>query len=143
MQKTYFPKKEDFPQKWLLVDVRDKILGRAATKIASILRGKHKRVFTPGLDLGDNVIVINAAHVRVSGRKRSQKAYRRYSGYQGGQKEVSLAAMLDKKPATVLKLAIQRMLPGGPLGRKLIGKLKVYPGEVHPHAGQKPEIFQV
>jgi len=143
MQKTYFPKKEDFLQKWLLVDLEGKILGRAATKIAAILRGKHKSCFTPGVDLGDNVVVINAAKVKVTGRKLSQKVYRRYSGYQGGQKEVSLENMLDKKPATVVKLAIQRMLPGGPLGSKLIKKLKVYPGESHPHAGQKPEILKI
>ncbi|MEW6075206.1 MAG: 50S ribosomal protein L13 [Candidatus Omnitrophota bacterium] len=143
MQKTYFPKKGDFLQKWLLVDLQGRILGRAATKIAAILRGKHKSLFTPGIDLGDNVIVINAAKVKFTGRKLSQKVYRRYSGYQGGQKEVRLENMLDKKPATVVKLAIQRMLPGGPLGRKLIKKLKVYPGESHPHAGQKPEILKI
>ncbi|RJO64060.1 MAG: 50S ribosomal protein L13 [Candidatus Omnitrophota bacterium] len=143
MQKTYFPKKEDFLQKWLLVDVEGKILGRAASKIAAILRGKHKRLFTPGLDLGDNVIVINAAKIKVTGSKASQKVYLRYSGYQGGQKEVSFTNMRDKKPATVVRLAIQRMLPGGPLGRKLIKKLKVYPGQSHPHAGQKPEVLKV
>lgn len=143
MNKTYIPKKEDIKRKWYLVDARDKILGRLASKIAVILRGKHKAIFTPHIDTGDGVIVINAAKIKVSGRKLKQKIYRRYSGYPAGLKEVTLDEMLKRKPATVIKLAVSRMLAGGPLGRSLIKKLRVYPDTKHPHQAQNPVLLEV
>lgn len=141
--KTYVAKKEEIKRRWYLVDARNKILGRMAAKIAAILRGKHKAIFTPHLDTGDGVIVINASLLKVTGRKLKEKVYRRYSGYPGGLREVPLEIMLEKKPATVVKLAVQRMLPGGPLGRDLIKKLKVYADDKHPHVGQKPIVLEV
>lgn len=143
MNKTYVAKKEDIKRQWYLVDATDKILGRLATKVAVILRGKHKPIFTPHLDTGDGVIVINAAKIKVTGRKLKQKVYRRYSGYPGGLKEVPLGEMLKKKPQTVVSLAINRMLPRGPLGRKLIKKLKVYADDKHPHKAQNPVLLEV
>jgi large subunit ribosomal protein L13 len=138
MNKTYLAKKEEIKREWYLVDAKDKILGRVATKVAALLRGKHKPIFTPSVDTGDAVIVINAAKVRVTGRKLKQKVYRRFSGYPGGLREVTLANMLKNKPETVMKLAVQRMLPSGPLGRVIIKKLKVYADDKHPHLAQKP-----
>jgi len=143
MRKTYTPKKSEITRSWYIVDASDKILGRLAAKVASVLRGKHKAIFTPHLDTGDGVIVINASKIRVSGRKPAQKVYRRFSGYPGGLREVTLQTMLAKKPATVIKLAVQRMLPQGPLARDIIKKLKVYVDEKHPHAGQKPIPLEV
>ncbi|MDP2937838.1 MAG: 50S ribosomal protein L13 [Candidatus Omnitrophota bacterium] len=143
MNKTYVAKKEDIKRQWYLVDAKDKVLGRLAAKVAAILRGKHKPIFTPHLDTGDGVIVINAAKIKVTGRKLKQKVYRRYSGYQGGLKEVFLETMLKRKPATVIKLAVRRMLPGGPLGRDVLKKLKVYVDDKHPHKSQNPVILEV
>jgi large subunit ribosomal protein L13 len=114
------------------VDADGKILGRLAAKIAAILRGKHKPIFTPYLDTGDYVIVINASKIRVTGRKLKEKVYRRYSGYPGGLREVRLETLLAKKPATVIQLAVGRMLPAGHLGKKMLKKLKVYAGDKHP-----------
>lgn len=143
MNKTYIAKKEEVRRQWYLVDARDKILGRLASKVAVYLRGKHKPIFTPSLDTGDGVIVINAAKIKVTGRKLKEKVYRRYSGYPGGLKEVSLDTMLAKRPATVIKLAVSRMLPGGPLGRDMIKKLKVYADDKHPHTAQNPKILEI
>jgi len=143
MQKTYVAKKEDIKRQWYLVDAKGKILGRLASKIAVILRGKHKVIFTPYLDTGDGVIVINAAKIRVTGRKLKQKVYRRYSGYPNGLKEITLETMLDKNPTTVIRLAVQRMLPGGPLGRDILKKLKVYADDKHPHLPQNPQSLEV
>lgn len=143
MNKTYVAKKEDIKRQWYLVDAKDKILGRLASKVAVVLRGKHKPIFTPHLDTGDGVIVINAAKIKVTGRKLKQKVYRRYSGYPGGLKEVPLEVMLEKNPANVLKLAVKRMLPSGPLGRDILKKLKVYADEKHPHSAQSPKILEI
>jgi large subunit ribosomal protein L13 len=132
MKKTYEAKKKDIVRQWYLFDAKDKILGRLATRVAMVLRGKHKPMFTPSVDTGDNVIVINASKVRVTGRKMKQKVYRRYSGYPGGLREVTLENMFSDKPSTVIRLAVRRMLPGGPLGRDLIKKLKIYEGDSHP-----------
>lgn len=143
MKKTYVAKKEDIKRKWFIIDAKDKILGRLASKTAAVLRGKHKPIFTPFLDTGDGVIVINAAQIKVTGRKMAQKVYRRYSGYPGGLKEVTLANMLAKRPATVIRLAVKRMLPGGPLGRDVIKKLKVYAGQDYPHKAQNPQILEI
>ncbi|MDI6758872.1 MAG: 50S ribosomal protein L13 [Candidatus Omnitrophota bacterium] len=138
MNRTYVAKKADVKRQWYLVDAKDKVLGRLASKVVSILRGKHKVIFTPHLDTGDGVIVINASKIKVTGRKLKQKVYRRFSGYPGGLREVSLENMLDKKPVTVIRLAVQRMLPGGPLGRDMIKKLKVYADDKHQHKAQNP-----
>lgn len=143
MIKTYEPKRKDIKREWYLVDAKDKILGRLAAKIAAILRGKHKAVFTSHIDTGDGVIVINAAKIKVTGRKLKQKVYRRFSGYPGGLREIPMGTMLKNKPATVVTLAVKRMLPQGPLARKLIKKLKVYAGEKHPHVGQSPIPLEV
>ena len=128
---------------WYLVDAKDKILGRLAAKVATLLRGKHKPIFTPHMDTGDGVIVINAAKIKVTGRKLKQKVYRRYSGYQGGLREVTLETMLSRKPEMVIRLAVRRMLPGGPLGRDTLKKLKVYTDDKHPHKSQNAVILEV
>ncbi len=143
MKRTYSAKKEDVKRQWFLVDAQGKILGRMAAKIASILRGKHKPIFTPHIDTGDCVAVINASKIRVTGRKLKQKVYRRYSGYPGGLREIVLEDLLAKKPEAVIMLAVQRMLPGGPLGRDMIKKLKVYAGPEHELTGLKPVILEV
>ena len=143
MNKTYIPKREKLKKAWYLVDAKDKILGRLATRVAKILRGKHKPDFSPHLDTGDGVIVINASKIRVTGRKLKQKIYRRYSGYPGGLKEVPLANLLRQKPELVFKLAVKRMLPKGSLGRRIFKKLKVYSDEQHPHNSQNPRALKV
>lgn len=143
MKKTYCAKKEEIKRAWYLVDAKDKILGRLASKVAVLLRGKHKVIFTPHIDTGDNVIVINAAKIRVTGRKLKEKVYRRYSGYPGGLREVRLENMLSKRPVTVIRLAVRRMLPGGHLGTAIFKKLKIYAGESHPHKGQSPVPLEV
>jgi large subunit ribosomal protein L13 len=143
MNKTYVAKKDDIKKKWYLVDAKGKILGRLATRVASILRGKHKVIYTPHLDTGDGVIVINAAKIRVTGRKLKAKVYRRYSGYIGGLREVTLENMLKNKPATVIKLAVRRMLPQGSLGETMFNKLKVYADDKHSHQSQAPIPLEV
>jgi large subunit ribosomal protein L13 len=143
MHKTYSVKKEDIKRQWYLVDAKDKILGRLASRVAVLLRGKHKPVFTPHLDTGDGVIVINAAQIKVTGRKMKQKIYGRFSGYPGGLREVTLENMLKNRPTTVIRLAVQRMLPGGPLGRDLIKKLKIYADDKHGQSAQSPVNLEV
>lgn len=143
MNKTYVAKKKDISRKWYIVDAKDKILGRLAVKVAVILRGKHKPTFTPHLDTGDGVIVVNAAKIRVTGRKLQEKVYRRYSGYPGGLREVSLDNMLKRKPETVIRLAVQRMLPTGPLGTVIMKKLKIYADDKHNHSSQNPIKLEV
>lgn len=140
--KTYLPKKEDIKRKTYLVDAKDKILGRLATKIAVILRGKDKPIFTPHMDVGDCVVVINASQIRVSGRKLKEKLYSSYSGYPGGLKQTPLEEMLKKRPDGVIRLAVKRMLPKSPLGRKMLKKLNVYAGAEHPHKAQKPQNLE-
>ena len=143
MNRTYIAKNQDINRQWYLVDAKDKILGRLAVKIAVVLRGKHKSIFTPHLDTGDGVIVINASKIKVTGRKFKQKVYRRYSGYPGGLREVPLETMLAKRPTAVVRLAVQRMLPAGPLGRKILRKLKVYADDKHPHVAQNPKVMEL
>ncbi len=143
MSKTYIPKRREIKRVWYLVDAKDKTLGRLAARVAGILRGKHKPDFTPHLDTGDGVIVINASKIKVTGRKLEQKIYRRYSGYPGGLREVPLSNLLKKKPELVFKLGVRRMLPGGSLGRRIFRKLKVYPDEQHPHSSQNPRIIKL
>ena len=142
MKKTYTAKAEDIKRKWYIADAKGQTLGRLATKIATILRGKHKPIFTPHLDTGDGVIVINASQVKVTGRKLKQKVYRRYSGYPGGQREVTLEVLLAKKPTTVIQLAVSRMLPGGSLGADLVKKLRVFADDKHNLTGLKPIVLE-
>lgn len=143
MNRTYVAKKEDIKQNWYIVDATDKILGRLASRVAIILRGKHKPIYTPHFDTGDGVIVINAAKIRVTGKKMQDKLYRRHSGYPGGFREVPLETMLKNRPTTVIKLAVKRMLPSGPLGRDIFKKLKVYADDQHPHKSQNPIPLEV
>ncbi|MFH0855007.1 MAG: 50S ribosomal protein L13 [Candidatus Omnitrophota bacterium] len=141
--KTYTVKKEDIKRVWYLVDAKDKILGRVAAKVAAILRGKHKAIFSLHIDTGDSVVVINAAQLRLTGRKAKQKVYRRYSGYPGGLREVTFEKMFTHKPETVFKLAVRRMLPGGALGHAMLKKLKIYADDKHAQMAQKPQILEV
>lgn len=136
---TTLPSVNNLGRKWILIDAEHKVLGRLASRIAMILRGKHKPTFTPFLDAGDFVIVINAEKIAVTGQKRSQKLYKRYSGYPGGLRERTLQQVLDVHPDRVLQQAVKGMMPDGPLGRRLLGKLKIYRGAEHPHAAQNPE----
>lgn len=137
--KTVTPKIEDIERKWYIVDARNQILGRLAAQVARILKGKHKPIYTPHLDVGDHVIIINADKVRVTGRKAQQKVYKRYSGYPGGLKEIVYEKMMEKHPERILEHAIKGMLPKNRLGRKMFKKLRVYAGDQHPHIAQKPE----
>jgi large subunit ribosomal protein L13 len=141
--KTYSAKKEDIKQEWFLVDAQDKVLGRIATQIANILRGKNKPVFTPYADAGDFVIVTNADKIRLTGKKLENKCYYRHSGYPGGLKTRTAQEILNKKPEELIELAVKGMLPKNRLGRKLIKKLKIYTGNVHPHEAQQPKILQL
>ena len=137
--KTYIPKKKDLQLKWFLIDAKGRVLGRLAAKAASILRGKHKPIFTPHMDTGDGVVVINAEKVIVTGKKMKVKEYKRFSGYPDGLHTRTLEEMMKLKPTEVIVHAIRGMLPKGPLGRDLIKKLKVYTGDKHQQAAQKPE----
>lgn len=136
-------KSKEVTRKWYLVDAEGKVLGRLATRIAMILRGKTKAIYTPHVDTGDQVIVINASKVAVTGRKLKQKLYRSYSGYPGGLKEKNLETMLKRKPEEVIIRAVKGMLPHNKLGRKMLRKLKVYKGASHPHQAHRPEILEV
>ncbi len=138
MSKTYFPKSTEIKRVWYVADAKDQTLGRFATKVASVLRGKHKAIYTPHVDTGDGVIVINASKIKVTGRKLKQKTYSRYSGYPGGLKQVSLENMLEKRPETVIRLAVERMLPKGDLAHQMMLKLKIYADEKHKNASLKP-----
>lgn len=137
--KTYMPNPDKIERKWYVVDADGCTLGRLASEIAKILRGKNKPQFTPHEDTGDYVIVVNAEKIKVTGKKMSQKIYYHHSGYVGGMKETTLNEMLAKKPERVLELAVKGMLPKGPLGRQMYRKLFVYTGPEHKHAAQKPE----
>ncbi len=140
---TKFVKTEDANHKWYLVDAKDQILGRLATKIAMIIRGKNKAIFTPNTDTGDFVVVINADKVKLTGKREQLKEYKRHSGYPGGQTITSFKDMMAKKPAFAVENAVKGMLPKTKLGNKLIKKLKVYAGTEHPHTAQKPEIISL
>lgn len=140
--KTYMAKNGEVEQKWFVVDADGLVLGRLASRVASIVRGKTKPIFTPHVDTGDNVIILNADKVRLSGRKLDAKKYYRHSGYPGGIKEITARKLLEKKPEEVLRHAIWGMLPHNKLGRRLLKKVKIYTGEEHPHAAQKPEPLE-
>lgn len=137
--KTFTVKGEYTDQRWFIVDANEQILGRFSSKIASILRGKHKPVYSPNRDLGDYVVVVNADKIRVTGNKLDQKMYYKHTGYIGHLKSANMREMMSKKPEFVIETAIRKMLPKNILGRKMLKKLKVYTGENHPHAAQKPE----
>ena len=139
MQKTYIPKAEDITQDWFLVDANDQNLGRLASEIAKILLGKHKPTFTPGVDTGDFVVVVNAERVAVTGNKLEDKFYYRHTGYPGGIKKISLKDQLANHPDRVLKSAVWGMLPHNKYGRRILKKLKIYAGPDHPHGAQQPK----
>lgn len=141
--KTYVAKEKDIIKAWYLVDAKDKILGRLATRIARILRGKHKPIYTPHLDTGDFVVVINAGKIKVTGKKLDDKIYRRYTGYPSGLREKPLKELLAAKPTEVMRLAVKRMLPNNTLSRNMLKKLKIYPDDVHPHQAQEPKLLEV
>ncbi|MBQ7920487.1 MAG: 50S ribosomal protein L13 [Lachnospiraceae bacterium] len=139
--KTFMASPATIDRKWYVVDATDMTLGRLASEVAKILRGKNKAIFTPHIDCGDNVIVINASKIKVTGKKMDQKIYYHHSDYVGGMKETTLKEMMAKKPEKVIELAVKGMLPKGPLGRQMYKKLHVYAGAEHAHAAQKPEVI--
>ncbi len=141
--KSYAAKEIEVKRQWYVVDAEGQILGRMASRIADVLRGKHKPCYTPNVDTGDFVIVINADKVAVTGKKEQQKVYQRYSGYPGGLREIKYAEMLQKHPDRVIRLAVERMIPKNKLGRRVVKKLKVYSGPEHPHQAQKPEVLTI
>ena len=139
--KTFMASPATIERKWYVVDATDMTLGRLASEVAKVLRGKNKPIFTPHMGTGDYVIIVNAAKVKVTGKKLDQKIYYRHSGYVGGMKETTLREMMAKKPERVIELAVKGMLPKGPLGRQMYRKLHVYAGPEHEHAAQKPEVL--
>ncbi|MDR7416253.1 MAG: 50S ribosomal protein L13 [Armatimonadota bacterium] len=141
--KTYQQKPAEVERRWWLVDAQGKVLGRLASQVASLLRGKHKPTFTPHVDGGDFVVVVNADKVRLTGRKAERKVYYWHSGYPGGLKSATAGELLRTKPEELFRLAVQRMLPKTPLGRRMLRKLKVYRGPDHPHAAQQPQKLEV
>jgi large subunit ribosomal protein L13 len=141
--KTYTPKKDDIQQAWWVVDAAGVPLGRLAARVATVLRGKHKAMYTPHLDTGDHVIVINASQVRLTGNKADQKTYFRHSGYMGGEQHIPFKRMIATHPERVIELAVKGMLPKNTLGRSMQSKLRVYAGEQHPHQGQNPQVLEI
>ena len=139
--KTFMASPATIDRKWYVVDATDMTLGRLASEVAKVLRGKNKPIFTPHIDCGDNVIVINAEKIKVTGKKMDQKVYYHHSDYVGGLKEATLREKLAKKPEQVIELAVNGMLPNGPLGRQMFTKLHVYAGPEHKHEAQKPEVL--
>lgn len=141
--KTYSAKAGEVEQGWYVVDAQGKVLGKLATQIAARLRGKHKPEYTPHVDTGDYVVVVNAAKVRVTGRKAEDKVYYNHSGYPGGMKRTTFAKLQARKPERALQRAVKGMLPKGPLGYAMLRKLKVYGGATHPHAAQQPKTLEI
>ncbi len=141
--KTFSAKAEDIERKWFVVDAQGQTLGRLATRIATVLRGKHKPVYTPHMDCGDYVIVVNADKIQVTGHKLEQKTYYRHSGYPGGLRQVSLRRQLQVHPDRVIEAAVRGMLPHNRLGRKMFKKLKIYAGPTHPHQAQQPTALEL
>jgi large subunit ribosomal protein L13 len=142
MSSTYIAKPQDIERKWYVIDAEGKTLGRLASEAASILRGKNKPVFTPHIDTGDYVIIINAEKVVVTGKKRKEKIYKRHTGYPGGLREITFEKLQAKKPEEIIRHAVKGMMPKGKLGRQMYKKLKVYAGPEHKHAAQKPEVWE-
>lgn len=141
--KTFSAKPQDITQEWFIVDAKDRILGRLAAKLAHILRGKHKAIYTPHMDTGDFVVVTNADKLVVSGQKTAQKIYYRHTGYPGGIYSRTFSQMLDKCPEKILIHAVKGMLPKGPLGYAMLKKLKVYASDTHPHSAQQPKTLEI
>ena len=141
--RTYSPKPGDVQRQWLIIDAEDVVLGRLASQAANLLRGKHKPVYAPHLDMGDFVIIINADKVHLSGNKKTQKLAYRHSGYPGGLRSVRYEDLLDKNPEKAVEKAIKGMIPKNSLGRQMLSKLKVYSGDQHPHAAQRPVPFEI
>ncbi|WP_026895011.1 50S ribosomal protein L13 [Clostridiisalibacter paucivorans] len=141
--KSFVAKPQEIERKWYVIDAEGKTLGRLATEIAKLLRGKHKPIYTPHVDTGDYVIVLNAEKVSVTGKKAQQKLYRHHSLHPGGLKEVSFKRMISEKPERVIELAVKGMLPKNSLGRAMFKKLKVYRGGEHDHEAQKPEVYEI
>lgn len=141
--KTFSAKKQDVERTWYLIDASEKVLGRLASHVAAVLRGKTKPIYTPHVDTGDYVVVINAEKIRLTGKKMENKVYHRHSGYPGGLKSTSAKAVLATKPEKLLKHAVKGMLPKNPLGRKMFRKLKVYAGPDHPHQAQQPQPLEI
>ena len=139
--KTFMASPATIDRKWYVVDAQGQTLGRLASEVAKVLRGKNKPIYTPHMDCGDYVVIINADKIVVTGKKLDQKIYYHHSGFIGGMKETTLREMLQKKPEQVVELAVKGMLPKGPLGRQMYTKLHVYAGAEHPHAAQKPEVL--
>jgi large subunit ribosomal protein L13 len=136
--KTYIPKESEIVRNWYIVDAEDAVLGRLSTEVASILRGKHKPQFTPHLDAGDYVIVVNAEKVRVTGAKEQQKQYYRHSGYPGGIRSRTFGEMLERHPERVIQIAVRGMMPKNALGKRMLKKLRIFVGPEHPHSAQQP-----
>ena len=142
--KTFSATPADIDKKWILIDAEGVVLGRLASIVAMRLRGKHKPSFTPHMDMGDNVIIINADKVRLTGDKLRQKTYYRHTGYPGGIKSVTASKVLSgRHPERVVQKAVERMIPKGPLGRQVLGKLRVYAGDSHPHEAQQPQVLDI
>jgi large subunit ribosomal protein L13 len=142
--KTFSARPADIEKKWVVIDAQGVVLGRLASIIAKVLRGKHKPTFTPHMDMGDNVIVVNALQVQLTGNKRADKVYHRHTGYPGGIKSVTAGKVLEgKHPERVVEMAVKRMMPGGPLTRRQLSNLRVYAGAEHPHEAQQPEVLNV
>jgi len=141
--KTYFAKKEQLDQKWILVDAEDKILGRLATKLATVLMGKHKPTYTPNVDTGDYIVVVNVEKIKIGGNKAATKEYDYYTHFPGGHKYVSFEDMMARKPDKVIELAVKRMLPKNKIGRDMLKKMKIYRGPEHDNAAQKPEKVEL
>nr|YP_010990835.1 ribosomal protein L13 [Lessonia nigrescens]WOX59868.1 ribosomal protein L13 [Lessonia nigrescens] len=143
MKDTFIPSKRDLKQQWYIIDAKDKCLGRVATEVSNLLRGKNKTIFTPAQDVGDYIIIVNASEIDVSGKKRVQKLYFRHSGRPGGKTVESFEELQIRIPERILEKAIKGMLPKNRLGRKLFTKLKVYKGQEHPHMSQKPQKIEL
>jgi large subunit ribosomal protein L13 len=143
MKTTQVARKEDVTRDWYLVDVDNKVLGRVATEIANVLRGKNKPTFTPSVDTGDFVIVVNAEKIALTGKKFADKTYYSHSSYPGGLKEISAAKLIEKKPEELIKKAVKGMLPKNKLARHMLKKLKIYSGSAHPHSAQQPKNLNI
>ncbi len=143
LTKTYVAKTGEIESQWHIVDATDLVLGRLASRVAVILQGKHRPTYTPHIDTGDHIVVINAEKIRLTGRKADQKTYDRYSGYPGGRRVIPFRTMIERKPEEVVRLAVRRMLPKSRLGRKMLRKLKVYAGTDHPHTAQAPATLEI
>ena len=141
--KTFVPKEEDIEKTWYVIDAEGKTLGRLASKVATVLRGKHKPYFTPHMDLGDHVVVVNAEKIHVTGKKAQQKLYSRHTGYPGGLRQVNFETLQRTQPEQIIMKAVWGMLPHNRLGRKLLKKLRVYAGPEHPHQAQRPQTLDV